>query len=627
MSQRSKTISSAQLRLLQVELAADVLIGGAKLDARSSKLLTRVVVDLHVRLPDSFELTFRDPRGDVLSKTGLAIGKAVEIRGDVANQDAAPTLIKAEVTAIEGTYGDTDAFTVVRGYAVDHRLQRVRRTRTFLKMKDSDLARRLADDAGLTVGTIDATDVAHPQLSQDNQTDWEVLRERAEEIGYEVGVANGSFYFRQASDVKAGPAAVALAAGDNLLRFSPRVTSASLVDEVEVRAWDPVNAKAVAARKPVTASGVDIGAGKPDQAARIFASKSAPPAASSQELGPAPSPKARVIYDRAVTIDSNNTQAINAAASALAESTTSGFAEAEGLMIGDARVVAGAVLDVQKVPKEFAGKWTVTRARHEFDNRPGGSYETWFVVSGRQDRSLLALTDGVGNVGGPPRIQGVVGGIVSSLDDPLGLARVKVTLPWLSPEYETGWAPVVQLSAGKDSGAMFLPEPGDQVLVSFEFGDLRRPYVIGSVVNKRTGAGGFLGKTKGDPGAVAVQKGTPSSVVYRGIKTPAGSRLEFHDVRPPNGGKPTAEEVVLSTEGDKVGLTLDAVKGELRLKCVPGSPPGTLVIECGGAVEIKAGASGSMTIDGGQSLKLKAGSVSVESTGQVAIKGSAIQLN
>jgi hypothetical protein len=204
---------------------------------------------------------------------------------------------------------------------------------------------------------------------------------------------------------------------------------------------------------------------------------------------------------------------------------------------------------------------------------------------------------------------------------------VKVALPWLSPEYETNWAPVVQLTAGKNTGALFLPEPNDEVLVAFEFGDLRRPYVIGSVVNSRTGAGCLLTPGGTEPGKSAVKAGRPASVIRRGIVTPSGNRLLFYDDGPPSGGRPTASQVVLATAQDKVSVTLDQVTGELKLLCKPGSPPGQLTIECDGNVEIKAGPSGTLTIDGGTALTLKGKTVSIEGTGPTAIKGKPVQLN
>jgi phage protein D len=621
-----EAFTEEQVRQDQVVMKAKVAVAGRPINEKAAAQLARVVVDLHVGLPDMFELTFLDPLWNILEEGGLALGTLVSVEAGVLNEQQPKPLIEAEVTSIEGTYGDLNSSTVVRGSTLEHRLQRVRRTRTFVNAKDSDVARQLAGDAGLQIGTIDATAQVHPQIAQDNQTDWQLLRERAEEIGFEVGVTEGKFFFRRASSVARG-AEVPVTSGHNLLKFSPRISSANLVGEVEVRAWDPVNAKAVAVRKPVASSAVSVGAGDAAAAADLFAKKGAPAAAAQSELGPAPSAKAQVVFDRAVTVDSNSTQALTDAASALAERSASGFAEAEGEALGDARIVAGAVLKINGVPKEFEGKWAVGRARHVFDNRPGGGYRTWFSVNGRQDRSLLALTSGGGNNAGPTRIQGVVGAVVTSIEDPLGLARVKVALPWLSPDYETTWAPVAQLTAGKNTGAMFLPEPGDQVLVSFEFGDLRRPYVLGSLVNKRTGAGGMLQPGGTEPGKAAIKAGRPATVARRGFVTPGGNRLVFHDEGPPGGGKPTASQVLLATADDKVAVTLDAVTGELKIVCAPGSPPGRLTIQCDGNVEIKAGSSGTMTLDGGQMLTLKGKTVQVEGTGPVAIKGKPIQLN
>jgi phage protein D len=587
--------------------------------------LVRVVVDQHATLPDTFELVFFDETGTTLGDAGIALGTVVTVSGGVLDQTTAHVLVKGEVTALEGSYTGLEALTVVRGATKDHRLQRIRRTRTFVNAKDSDVARQIATGGGLTAGEITATTQVHPVLAQDNETDWAFLRRRAEETGFEVGVTDGALYFRQPATTT-GAAPIAVASGGTLIAFEPRVSSANLVKEVEVRAWDPVNAQAKAALKPVDSASVALGAGDAVAAAGVFGptAPAAPPPAS--PLGPAPSGTAMVVFDRAVTVDANSTLALEAAAGALAAQVGSGFAEAEGELVGDARVIAGAVLDVSGVPEAFAGSWTVTRARHVFDADAGG-YRTWFAVTGRQDRSLLALTGGGHAEHGPTRIAGVVCGVVTDIADPLGLGRVKVALPWLSPEYESTWAPVAQLTAGKRTGAMFLPEPEDQVLVAFEFGDLRRPYVVGSVVNSRTGAGGLLEPGGSEPGKIAVKAGRPAAVVKRGLVTPSGNRLVFSDDGPPGGGRPTTSQVVLGTTGDKCGLLLDAVAGTVTLQCLPGSPPGTLRIECDGNVEIKAGAQGQLTIDGGSQLTLKGQMVNIEGTGPVAVKGKPIQLN
>jgi uncharacterized protein involved in type VI secretion and phage assembly len=81
------------------------------------------------------------------------------------------------------------------------------------------------------------------------------------------------------------------------------------------------------------------------------------------------------------------------------------------------------------------------------------------------------------------RIYGVVSAIVTDNHDPDGRARVKVKFPWLEEQAETDWAKVVSLMAGKDRGAVCLPENGDEVLVAFEHGDVHHPYILGALWN------------------------------------------------------------------------------------------------------------------------------------------------
>lgn len=83
---------------------------------------------------------------------------------------------------------------------------------------------------------------------------------------------------------------------------------------------------------------------------------------------------------------------------------------------------------------------------------------------------------------------GVYPAVVSDVADPQGQGRVKVKLPW-SPDgdgqaYEA-WARLATLMAGNDRGSWFVPDVGDEVLLAFEAGDPRHPYVVGSLWNGR----------------------------------------------------------------------------------------------------------------------------------------------
>lgn len=81
---------------------------------------------------------------------------------------------------------------------------------------------------------------------------------------------------------------------------------------------------------------------------------------------------------------------------------------------------------------------------------------------------------------------GVYAAVVTDLADPNGQGRVRVRLPW-SPDpsgkaYEA-WARLAVFMAGNNRGAWFIPDADDEVLVAFEAGDPRHPYVIGALWN------------------------------------------------------------------------------------------------------------------------------------------------
>jgi len=86
------------------------------------------------------------------------------------------------------------------------------------------------------------------------------------------------------------------------------------------------------------------------------------------------------------------------------------------------------------------------------------------------------------------RYYGVHPAEVTDIADPHQQGRVRVRLPW-SPDNDGGgyeiWARLAVLMAGNNRGTWFIPDVGDEVLVAFECGDPRRPYVLGMLWNGR----------------------------------------------------------------------------------------------------------------------------------------------
>lgn len=80
-------------------------------------------------------------------------------------------------------------------------------------------------------------------------------------------------------------------------------------------------------------------------------------------------------------------------------------------------------------------------------------------------------------------IKGVVIGLVSDLQDPDGLGRIRVEFPWLSDDNTSNWARVAAPLAGAELGTFFHPQEGDEALIAFEMDDIRRPYILGYLWN------------------------------------------------------------------------------------------------------------------------------------------------
>jgi Type VI secretion system/phage-baseplate injector OB domain len=614
------------------------------------ELLIRTVVDTHLHLPDMFELTFVDESGSLTTDAGIRIGTVMEIKGGKESDTTTTSLIVGEVTSIEAICQENVIFTVIRGYERAHRLQRAKRTKTFVNMTDADIARQVASGAGLEIDKIDSTSTTHTHVAQVAQTDWDFLTQRAREIGFETGVAGNKFFFRRASGSAAGGGGLAGAAAsaaasavglgsdklmfkDNLLSFFPRISAANITTEVEVRMWDSKDARVVTAKADAASGTATIDGQVPKQLANSFTDGFLPPLPSLPALPPipglpkidfgsTPSNTAHVVFDRPVAYGTAASRAADEVAKSVAEHIGSTFAEAEGDAMGDPAIQAGAQVEIDGVPKEFVGKWTVTNARHVFDPQENG-YHTRFWVSGRQNRNLLGLTSG----GQEQRrgFGGLVCGVVTNVQDPEKLGRVKVALPWLSPSFESDWARVAQVGAGPRSGALFLPEVGDEVLIGFEFGDPRRGYVLGGLINSNSKYGALSTAVSGS-----------GAVNERGFATPAGNKLQFTDDLPPGppGLPPIKSSISLGTKDDKLGLVIDQVAGTVTLACNPmqpesKNPAGTLTIECGGlgAITIKGGTGGvKIQSDGKLELDGKLG-VSINSNALVEVKGQLIKLN
>lgn len=103
-----------------------------------------------------------------------------------------------------------------------------------------------------------------------------------------------------------------------------------------------------------------------------------------------------------------------------------------------------------------------------------------------QQNMLQQLIDARLPTGYGGNFYGVYVAQVVDNSDPDGQGRVRIKLPW-SPdsgdsEYQV-WARLATMMAGNNRGTWFIPDVDDEVLVAFNAGDPRHPYVVGTLWN------------------------------------------------------------------------------------------------------------------------------------------------
>ena len=458
------------------------------------------------------------------------------------------------------------------------------------------MATKVAQRAGLSIGEVESTSTVYEHLSQGGVTDWEFLDGLAREIGYEIAVKDGKFDFRKPKKADTAPAGgggpeqqnpLVLRLGTDLLRFRSLITAAEQVKEVQARGWDLAQKKAFVATAPAATTSAVLPAYNPVDIAKKF--------------GDPVYVATDVAYRSQAEVDS--------AAAAIAEQIAGAFAEFEGVARGNPKLHAGAAISVDNVGAPFDGKYTITSSHHRYD--PNTGYTTMFSVTGRSERSLYGLANGGG---GGKLGQGPVVAQVSDAKDPLEQGRVKLTFPWLSDTYVSDWARTVQPGAGKDRGALVLPEVGDEVLVLFEQGDIRRPYVLGGLFN------GVDTAPKGKPDLI---DGSSGAINRRSFVSRRGHRIDLID----EDGR--TEGITLSTTGDKLQLKLDSVETKITVhsdgKILIEGKGGVLIDSASSKLELKGGEV-SITSTSGVKIDGGSGGVDVQTNGQLSLKGSTAKL-
>jgi phage protein D len=337
-----------------------VFINGVPLPAEAVGYVAGVMVDESVELPSMFTLAMTSSDAQQQAVPWIddaqlfAIGHVVEIKlGYVGDLE---TLLIGEITALEPefVFNRLPRLTV-RGYDRRHRLQRGRKTRTFVQQKDSDIAAQIASEASL-IGQVEDSGTMHEYIIQANQTDLDFLRERASRIQYEVIVEDKTLRFRPVAHAQSE--VLTLRMDDDLLEFYPRLSSAGQVSGVTVRSAS-LKEKEELVGQASAGDAVSTMGGQQSGAVLVEGA-----------------------FGAAIEVLSTHPVATQAEADQLARARLNhlvlNLISGEGVCYGRTDLRAGKVIKIEGVGQRFSGPYYVTAAVHRY--APQDAYHTHFTV-------------------------------------------------------------------------------------------------------------------------------------------------------------------------------------------------------------------------------------------------------
>lgn len=543
----------------------------------------------------------------IVETSPFKLGDALEVAIEV-NQSPV-TVFSGEVTAVGIDYELRGTVGVIDAYDRSYLLGRKTSIETHVNKTFGDILGKIADAAGLRLQLQTVDTVKYESIQQRGTLLW-FLTSICHSAGWEWYVEGSDLIVKKRTT---DSPAVAISGDESLYRFSARYAASEEVREVTTRGWDVKEKKEI------------VGTGKwadaPASSTAAIASNREPTAAGTSWP-----------HNLVADVD-----AADAAAKTIASRLRSAVVSARGECAPVPEMLPGQFISIENVRPEWNGNYYVTEVEHVFGERQ--PMVTRFTVGPVEPDSLVDLLGG----DDPASVKRITGGVTVGIvtnnnDDKEKLNRVKLKLPYLSNSDETDWARVVQLGAGDARGWLTVPEVGDEVLVAFEHGDIRRPYVIGGLWN---------GKDR-PPVDITQLRAGDGKIMERTFKSRAGHQLTFVD----SGDKGARISITHGTKQVELQLAENEIKlshrsdGEITIENNKASivlaKDGTVTIK-GTAIKLQTTqndvvvssqknleltASASAKLNANASLELKAGaSAKLEASGPTEVKGAIVKLN
>jgi phage protein D/phage baseplate assembly protein gpV len=449
--------------------AIDLAFDGMPLAEPDAMGLVGVRVQQRLSMPTLCELTFCEPKGPLGEGSLQAQGMSMRMSLKGFNVP----LFQGQVTAIEFCYEPSHGRLIhLRAYDLLHQLRKRWSSRTHVHVTLAGLAQDIVASLGIEVRASEPGPVRQ-RLIQHRDSDLEFLTEVAERSGHYFTLRGETLHVLTLEGLEEE---IPLSLGTSLLETQIEVNGDSATRLVSASGWDPWKVECHRG----LATNARVG--------RSVAAEVAP--------GLWGGTGNRILSDEVV----QSLPQLEGLSQAELDYHVASEVVLRGVAEGDCSLRPGTRVQVEGVAPSLTGRYVLTSADHLIDGERG--YITRIssappVPRKRSRGSVMAL------------------GLVTHVDDPEMLGRVKASLPTYG-DAETDWIGVVAAGAGTGKGLVMLPDVGDQVLVLLIQGDPAQGIVLGGLYGGRKGPDWGVEKA-------AVRRYT--------FMTPGGQKLQLDDVK------------------------------------------------------------------------------------------------
>ncbi len=330
----------------------DIYLNGSKIANELKRRVSSISINDELDAPSSFNFSF----DTVDLKLGKWIGIDLEVFdiGDKVDihlgMDQTARIFSGKIDNLSARFGDESSLTV-SGFSWLHVLTFGTETQVYQDISDGDIAQAVARRNNLSA-EVDATTTRYPQVTQNNQSDFQFLLSRAKRIGYELSATEKSLIFKQSKED--GASVATLNFGINLMDFSATINNLDQGSSVEVRGWDMMKKQAFAGS--AGSGDEDSKMGKSDTGFKVASQSSA------------------TVIQTSDPEDLNNAKSI---AKDKYNELLLDFMTGQGQCLGNNKMKAGKNIKIEGVGSKFSGIYYLSSVTHDLDSQ---GYYTSFSV-------------------------------------------------------------------------------------------------------------------------------------------------------------------------------------------------------------------------------------------------------